>query len=88
MLRITTRGQKMKTCTKEILLTRIGFAPLMTSAQVADVLGRTPHGLRYTLHRNASDFARVLNAAKIRLGRRVMFSTAAVLDLIECEETE
>ncbi|MCL2307224.1 MAG: DNA-binding protein [Proteobacteria bacterium] len=76
----------MKTSTKEILMTRIGFAPLMTSAQVAEILGRTQSGLRYTLYRNASDFARALNRAKIKMGRRVMFLTAEVLNLIDAEK--
>lgn len=66
--------------TEEILIDR--FGPLITLAQLAGLLDRSPDGLRLTLSAN-SDLARALNPAKVKLGRRVYFRTVMVGQVID-----
>ncbi len=51
--------------------------PLLSMAQLAKVLDRSAEGLRVSL-RNDTEWARQLNAAKMKLGRRVYFRTAEI----------
>lgn len=44
---------------------------LMTLPEVAECVRRTPCGLRYSLQRGDSEFARALRANQIRIGRRL-----------------
>ena len=53
------------------------YGPLLSMAQLAKVLDRSAEGLRVSL-RNDTEWARQLNAAKMKLGRRVYFRTAAI----------
>lgn len=53
------------------------YGPLLSLAQLAKVLDRSAEGLRVSL-RNDTEWARQLNAAKMKLGRRVYFRTAEI----------
>lgn len=53
------------------------YGPLLSIAQLAKVLDRSAEGLRVSL-RNDTEWARQLNAAKMKLGRRVYFRTAEI----------
>lgn len=50
------------------------YGPLVSMVQLAEILHRTPDGLRMSLH-DRSPYAVRLNAAKVRIGRRVYFRT-------------
>lgn len=66
--------------TEEILIGKYG--PLMTLAQLAEVLGRSPDGLRLSL-RLDNELSRRLTQEKKKLGRRVYFRAAGVARLID-----
>ncbi len=53
------------------------FPPLLTLVQLASLLDRSPNGLRLALA-EANPYAIRLNAAKLRIGRRVYFLRAEV----------
>ena len=63
---------------EELLFDRYG--PLLSLNHLAEVLHRSPDGLRIALH-EGSEYAAQLNAAKIRVGRRVYFRTPDVAQL-------
>ena len=58
------------------------YGPLLTLAQLAQILDRSQEGLRLTL-RSASPLARQLNGARLKIGRRVHFRTASVATIID-----
>jgi antitoxin (DNA-binding transcriptional repressor) of toxin-antitoxin stability system len=60
---------------EEVLITQYG--PLLSMAQLAKVLDRSPNGLRITLRTSGEWVARI-NAARIQVGRRVYFRTSEV----------
>jgi hypothetical protein len=68
--------------TAEILIAKYG--PLMTLAQFASTLGRSVEGTRFGL-RCDSDFSRKVNAARVRLGRRVYFNTVKIAAVLDCQ---
>jgi hypothetical protein len=53
----------------------------MTLAQLAKILDRSVEGLRISL-RSETEFAQKINATRVRLGRRVYFSTAKIAPII------
>ena len=53
------------------------YGPLLSVAQLAQVLHRSAEGLRISL-RTESDWSKPINAAKLKLGRRVYFRTAEI----------
>lgn len=55
--------------------------PLITTKQLAEILSRSVEGLRFSLQQD-TEFARSLNATKVKLGRRVYFKTAQVAKVI------
>lgn len=69
--------------TAEILIAR--FGPLMTLANLSETLARSREGLRISL-RAESDFSRRVNATRVRLGRRVYFSTVKIAEIIGLDE--
>jgi hypothetical protein len=69
------------TDSETILLAQYG-SPLLTLAQVAKILDRSPDGLRITLSGD-SDLARRLKPARKRIGRRVLFSVAELARFID-----
>lgn len=57
------------------------YGPLLTLVQLAQMLHRSPDGMRMAL-REPSEYARSLNGAKIRIGRRIYFRTPDVARLL------
>lgn len=57
------------------------YGPLLTLAQLAQMLNRSTDGMRMAL-RERSTYAERLNAAKIRIGRRIYFRTPDVANLL------
>lgn len=53
------------------------YGPLLSLVQLAEILHRTPDGLRMAL-RDDTAYAEQLNAAKVRIGRRLYFRTPEV----------
>ena len=56
----------------------------MTLAQLAATLERSIEGLRFGL-RSESDFSRKVNAARVRLGRRVYLHTVKIAAVLDCQ---
>jgi hypothetical protein len=67
--------------TLDVLVNRYGL--LLNYGQLAEVLGRQPQGLRISLSRPRDEWARRVNSAKVRFGRRVMFRSADIAQLID-----
>lgn len=67
--------------TEEVLLQRYG-SPLLTIQQVAEVLDRSPEGLRISLA-GEGDVARRLRPSKVKIGRRVYWRTNGVAQMID-----
>lgn len=63
------------------------YGPLLSLAQLAQVLDRKQEGLRITL-RGSGDWVHQINAAKIRLGRRIYFRTSQVSNLLAGDQQE
>lgn len=57
------------------------YGPLLTLAQLAQMLDRSTDGIRMAL-REANPYAERLNAAKVRIGRRIYFRTPDVANLL------
>ncbi|WP_426148747.1 DNA-binding protein [Polaromonas sp. DSR2-3-2] len=53
------------------------YGPLMSVAMLAKVLDRSVEGLRISL-RTDSAWSKPINAAKLKIGRRVYFRTAEI----------
>jgi hypothetical protein len=53
------------------------YGPLMSVANLAECLDRSPDGLRISLSSDP-DWAKAINAAKHKLGRRVYFKTPEI----------
>lgn len=66
--------------TEEVLVHR--FGPLMTLAQVAAILDRSPDGLRITI-RTSNLLGQQLLAARVKIGRRVHFRAKAIAALVD-----
>jgi hypothetical protein len=58
------------------------YGHLLTLSDVAEVLKRSPDGLRVSLGRK-NEISEKLNPAKKKIGRRVYFRVSAVAELIE-----
>jgi hypothetical protein len=56
---------------------------LLSVEVLAGVMDRSPDGLRLSLAANRSPWARRINAAKVRIGRRVHFRTELIAALID-----
>jgi hypothetical protein len=57
------------------------YGPLMTLMDLALMLHRSYDGLRMSL-RNRSKFSDEVNAARVRMGRRVYFSTVMIAEIV------
>lgn len=77
----------MNTNTTEELLVR-QYGILMSIKDVAQLFKRTPGSLRVTLNNNETPFARMLNSARVKRGRKVVFKATAVALLIDDEDYE
>jgi hypothetical protein len=69
------------TATQRDLLDRFGV--LLNYEQLATVMKRRPDGLRICLSQDNKQWAKKVNAAKVRFGRRVLFRTADIARVIE-----
>jgi hypothetical protein len=56
---------------------------LLSYEALATVMDRSPDGLRLSLAQNRSPWARRINAAKVKIGRRVHFRTEQIAALID-----
>jgi hypothetical protein len=70
--------------TEEYLLSR--FGPLMSLANIAELLNRSADGLRVSLYSD-TDLSRKLKPTMVRIGRRVYFRTLQVQDALELSPT-
>lgn len=79
---VTEAGRAPRSSTKDYLLAT--FGAYTGYAGLAKILGDTwsKEGLRVSLSRLDTDFARRLNEAKRRAGRRVLFDVALVADIL------
>jgi hypothetical protein len=66
--------------TEEYLLSR--FGPLMSLANIAELLNRSADGLRVSLYSD-TDLSRKLKPTMVRIGRRLYFRTLQVQDALE-----
>lgn len=57
-------------------------SPLLSLCAVAEILGRSPNGLRVSLAANG-EVATRLKAAKVKLGRRIYFRMSEIARLID-----
>lgn len=63
------------------ITTRYGI--LLSQTQLAELLGRTPGGLRYSLSYPSDQHTRALRASGRKIGRRVYYPAAEVAQIIE-----
>lgn len=68
--------------TEELILSRTGGSPLLSLVQVAEILHRSPDGLRITLSGD-NELARSLKPFRVKIGRRVYFRVAEVARFID-----
>ncbi|HPH05745.1 MAG TPA: DNA-binding protein [Methylotenera sp.] len=66
--------------TEEALMKQYGI--LISMKDCAELLGRSTEGLRVTLCRNTS-MAEKFKKARVKLGRRVMFKSSAIAQIID-----
>lgn len=64
---------------EDTLLNR--FGPLLSIAQLAAILDRSPDGLRISL-RTTNEWAQRINKARLKIGRRVYFRTSQVAEVL------
>ena len=60
------------------------YGPLLSLQELAEILHRSPGGLRIAL-RGEQSYAKKINATRIRIGRRIYFSTPDIARLISGE---
>lgn len=60
------------------------FGPLLSIAQLATVLDRSPDGLRISL-RATNDWAQRINKSRLKIGRRVYFRTSQIAEVLSDE---
>ena len=63
------------------------YGPLMTLVELAEVLDRSPDGLRISL-RNSDPFSKAVNDSRKKLGRRVYFATSKIAIVLGLESPE
>ena len=63
------------------ITTRYGI--LLSQTQLAELLGRTPGGLRYSLSYPSDQHTRDLKASGRKIGRRVYYPAVEVAQIIE-----
>lgn len=59
------------------------YSVLMTLDQLAEILDRSPEGLRISMSTSRSNWAQHINATKVHIGRRIYFRTEAIARLID-----
>ncbi len=68
--------------TEELILTSNGGSPLLSLSQVAEILHRSPEGLRITLSGD-NEISRNLKPCRLKIGRRVYFRVAGIARFID-----
>jgi len=58
------------------------YGVLISQTQLAELLGRTPGGLRYSLCYPSDDHTRALKACGRKIGRRVYYPAAEIARII------
>lgn len=71
----------MATSTEQLLMEQFN-TPLLSLAQVAQILNRSPQGLRITLSGD-NEIARKLGPARKRIGKRVLFRVSDLAQFID-----
>jgi hypothetical protein len=79
-LKRTWLGGKTAMTIEEVLVKEYG--PLLSFAELAMILDRSPDGLRTSL-RSSGEWVRRINAARLRLGRRVYFRTSEIANVLD-----
>jgi hypothetical protein len=80
--RIEAHMDRRKTAmTIEEVLVR-EYGPLLSFAELAMILDRSPDGLRTSL-RSSGEWVTRINAARLRLGRRVYFRTSEIANVLD-----
>jgi len=73
----------MRSRFEEALVEKFGL--LMSPAQLAELLGKSPEALRVHLTRYKNDsFYRSLNGTSVKVGRRVYYRTPEVAEILAC----
>jgi hypothetical protein len=67
---------------EDMLLQR--FGPLLSLAQLASILDRSPEGLRISL-RTPNVWALRINGSRLKIGRRVYFRTTQIAEMLSDE---
>lgn len=57
------------------------FGPLLSIAQLAAILDRSPEGLRISL-RTTNEWTQRINKARLKIGRRVRFRTCQIAEIL------
>lgn len=65
---------------QNILLSKYG--PLLTLCQLAELLDRSPQGLRISLNSDTA-FSRFLKPRRLKIGRRVYFRSNHIAELLD-----
>ncbi|WP_019939542.1 hypothetical protein [Bordetella sp. FB-8] len=60
------------------------FGPLLSIAQLAAVLDRSPDGLRISL-RTTNEWTQRINKTRLKIGQRVYFRTSQIAELFSDE---
>jgi hypothetical protein len=60
------------------------FGPLLSIAQLAAILDRSPDGLRIGL-RTTNEWAQRISKARLKIGRRVYFRTSQIAEILSDE---
>lgn len=68
--------------TEELILSRTGGSPLLSLTQVAEILHRSPEGLRFTLSGD-NELARSLRPGRVKIGRRIYYKIQDLVRLID-----
>jgi hypothetical protein len=58
------------------------YGPLLTLCQLAELLDRSPQGLRISLNNN-TPLSRFLKPKRLKIGRRVYFRSSHIAELLE-----
>lgn len=64
------------------------FGPLLTQTQLAELLGRSPGGLRYSLCCPSDARTQALKASGRKIGRRVYYPAIEVASIISGGDTQ
>lgn len=60
------------------------YGPLLSIGQLAEILDRSPEGLRISL-RTAHPWSDRINKTRLKIGRRVYFRTSEIAELFQSE---